>query len=51
MILLRHMMAFLLTAELDLFETAKSMMVSLNAPTNKSGTIVAIKERASDCAA
>jgi len=44
-------MAFLLTAEDDLLDTARSIMVSLKAATNKSGTIVAIKDKAKDCAA
>jgi len=44
-------MAFLLTAADDLLETANSIMVSLKAATNKSGTIVAINDKANDCAA
>lgn len=48
MILERHIIAFLLTAVEDLDEIARSMMVSLSAATNKSGTMVAIKDRARD---
>lgn len=44
-------MAFLLTAVDDLFEMAKSIIVSLRAATNKSGTIVAIRDKAKDWAA
>lgn len=51
MIRLRHMIAFLLTAGEALPETARSMMVSLSAATSRSGTIVAINDNASDCAA
>lgn len=51
MILLKHMIAFLLTAAEALPETAKSMIVSLNAATSKPGTIVAISDNANDCAA
>lgn len=51
MILDRHMIAFLLTAVDDFDEMAISIMVSLRAATRRSGTIVAINERASDCAA
>jgi hypothetical protein len=48
MILERHMMAFLLTAVEDLDEMARSMMVSLRAATKRSGTMVAIRDKAKD---
>ena len=48
MILDKHIMAFLLTAVDDFDEMARSIIVSLNAATKRSGTMVAIKERASD---
>ena len=47
----RHMMAFLLTLAELLFETARSIIVSLRAATSKSGTMVAISESAKDWAA
>ncbi len=51
MILERHMMAFLLTAVEDLDEMARSMIVSLRAATKRSGTMVAMRDRARDWAA
>ena len=51
MILDKHIIAFLLTLGEDLFDMAKSIMVSVKAATSKSGTIVAIKDNASDWAA
>lgn len=45
------MIAFLLTFADDLLDTASYIMVSLRAATSKSGTMVAIKDRANDCAA
>ena len=44
----RHMIAFLLTLGVLLLETAKSIIVSLRAATSKSGTIVAIRDKAKD---
>ena len=48
MILDRHMMAFLLTDVDDFVEMARSIIVSLRAATKRSGTIVAIKDKAKD---
>ena len=47
----RHMIAFLLTTVAVFAEIAKSMIMSLNWATSKSGTIVAIKDKARDWAA
>ena len=43
-------MAFLLTLKFNLFDNATSIMVSVTDLTKVSGTIVAIIEKASDCA-
>ncbi len=45
------MIAFLLTFGDDLLDTASYIIVSLKAATSKSGTIVAIKDKANDWAA
>jgi hypothetical protein len=44
----KHMIAFLLTFVDDFEEIAKSIIVSLRAATSKSGTIVAINDKAKD---
>ena len=51
MILERHIIAFLLTAVDDFGDIARSIIASLSAATNKSGTMVAIKDKAKDWAA
>ena len=44
-------MAFLLTFDEHLFDTARLIIVSLRAATSKSGTIVAMSDNAKDWAA